>query len=129
MSNSYPKELRYTDDHEWVADGGGTCRCGITQFAVDQLGDITLVDLPKVGDSVTKGARFGTVESVKSVSDLFAPVTGKVTAVNAALKDSPELVNQDPYQQGWMIDVAPSSRGELDQLMSADAYQKHTAEH
>src|SRR5215813_13196703 len=91
--SSFPTDLRYTQDHEWLRATGSAWRVGITQFAVDQLGDITLVDLPKDGDLITKGQRFGTVESVKSVSDLYAPVSGKVTAVNASLKDSPELVN------------------------------------
>ena len=121
MSNTYPAELRYTNDHEWLRDGA-SCAVGITQFAVDQLGDITLVDLPKVGDLVTKGQRFGTIESVKSVSDLYAPLSGTVTKVNAALKDSPELVNSDPYGQGWMIEIEPSEKSELDDLLSPEAY-------
>jgi glycine cleavage system H protein len=124
---TFPNELRYTNDHEWVRTQSGTWRVGITQFAVDQLGDITLVDLPKEGDSVKKGERFGTVESVKSVSDLYAPVTGKIVAVNAGLKDAPEDVNGDPYGKGWMIEVEPSDKGELDALMTADAYTKHVA--
>ena len=92
---TFPSELRYTNDHEWLRDDGKTCAVGITQFAVDQLGDITLVELPKEGDMVTKGQRFGTIESVKSVSDLYAPVSGNVVKVNAKLKDSPEVVNGD----------------------------------
>ena len=124
MSNTYPSDLRYTNDHEWIRDAGGTCAVGITQFAVDQLGDITLVELPKVGDLVTKGQRFGTIESVKSVSDLYAPVSGTITKINAALKDSPELVNQEPYGQGWMVELQPNERGELDELLDADAYAK-----
>ena len=124
---TFPTDLRYTNDHEWVRNQGGSWRVGITQFAVDQLGDITLVDLPKEGDTVKKGDRFGTVESVKSVSDLYSPVSGKVTAVNAGLKDAPEAVNAEPYGKGWMIEVTPSDQGELEQLMSADAYAKHVA--
>ncbi|SRR5258706_13163492 len=124
---TFPTDLRYTNDHEWVRSQGTTWRVGITQFAVDQLGDITLVDLPKEGDAITKGQRFGTVESVKSVSDLYAPVTGKVVAVSAHLKDAPEDVNGEPYGKGWMIEVEPADKGELDQLMSADAYTKHVA--
>jgi glycine cleavage system H protein len=147
--SSFPSDLRYTHDHEWLRAQGTTWRVGITQFAVDQLGDITLVDPPKEGDLVTKGQRFGTVESVKSVSDLYAaeavvadgerndvesvksvsdlyaPVSGKVIAVNAALKDSPELVNGEPYGNGWMIDVEPTEKAEIDELMTADAYTKH----
>src|SRR5215831_10285565 len=103
MSN-FPSDLRYTHDHEWLRAQGASWRVGITQFAVEQLGDITLVELPKDGDLVTKGQRFGTIESVKSTSDLYAPVSGRVTAINAALKTSPELVNNEPYGQGWMIE-------------------------
>ena len=124
---SYPSDLRYTHDHEWLKAHGASWRVGITQFAVDQLGDITLVDLPKEGDLVTKGQRFGTVESVKSVSDLYAPVSGKVTAVNASLKDSPEQVNAEPYGGGWMIELEPTEKSEIDELMNADAYSKHVA--
>jgi glycine cleavage system H protein len=122
MSNSYPAELRYTNDHEWLRDAGASFAVGITQFAVDQLGDITLVDLPSVGDMVTKGQRFGTIESVKSVSDLYAPVSGTVAKVNTALADSPELINQDPYGAGWMIEIEPSERSEADELLTAEAY-------
>src|SRR5204863_7098184 len=104
---SYPSDLRYTHDHEWLKAQGTSWRVGITQFAVDQLGDITLVDLPKEGDLVTKGQRFGTIESVKSVSDLYAPVSGRVTAINGALKDKPEQVNAEPYGSGWMIELEP----------------------
>lgn len=124
---TFPTELRYTNDHEWVGTQGSNWRVGITQFAVDQLGDITLVDLPKEGDAVKKGERFGTVESVKSVSDLYSPVSGKVVAVNTHLKDAPEDVNAEPYGKGWMIEVVPSDKGELNQLMTADAYTKHVA--
>jgi glycine cleavage system H protein len=124
---SYPSDLRYTHDHEWLKAHGASWRVGITQFAVDQLGDITLVDLPKEGDLVTKGQRFGTVESVKSVSDLYAPVSGKVTAVNASLKDAPEQVNAEPYGGGWMIELEPTEKSEIDELMNADAYSKHVA--
>lgn len=126
MSN-FPPDLRYTHDHEWLRSAGSSWRVGITQFAVDQLGDITLVDLPKEGDLVTKGQRFGTVESVKSVSDLYAPVSGKVTAINTTLKDSPELVNGDPYDKGWMIEIEPAEKSELDELLTPDAYGKHVA--
>jgi glycine cleavage system H protein len=124
---SFPPDLRYTHDHEWLKAAGTSWRVGITQFAVDQLGDITLVDLPKEGDLVTKGQRFGTIESVKSVSDLYAPVSGKVTAVNTALKDAPEQVNSEPYGGGWMIELEPTEKAEIDELMSADDYTKHVA--
>jgi glycine cleavage system H protein len=125
--SSFPTDLRYTHDHEWLRATGARWRVGITQFAVDQLGDITLVDLPREGDLVTKGQRFGTIESVKSVSDLYAPVSGKVTAVNAALKDSPEHVNTEPYGAGWMIELEPTEKTELDELLLPDAYTKHVA--
>jgi glycine cleavage system H protein len=124
---TYPTDLRYTPDHEWLRAHGTAWRVGITQFAVDQLGDITLVDLPKQGDLVTKGQRFGTIESVKSVSDLYAPVSGQVVAINAQLKDSPELVNSEPYGSGWMIDIEPTEKGELDELLDPTAYGKHVA--
>ena len=102
-------------------------RVGITQFAVDQLGDITLVDLPKEGDLVTKGQKFGVIESVKSVSDLYAPVSGKVVAVNAALSDAPEDVNADPYGKGWMIDIEPNDKTEISDLMDVGAYSTHVS--
>jgi glycine cleavage system H protein len=125
---SYPIDLRYTHDHEWLRATGTAWRVGITQFAVDQLGDITLVELPREGDLITKGQRFGTVESVKSVSDLYAPVSGKVSAINARLKDAPELVNSEPYAGGWMIEIEPTEKSEIDELLAPDAYIKHVAE-
>jgi len=125
--STFPTDLRYTTDHEWLRAQGANWRVGITQFAVDQLGDITLVDLPKEGDLVTKGQRFGTIESVKSVSDLYAPVSGKVIAVNPALKDSPELVNSEPYAGGWMIELEPTEKSEIDELLSPTAYTTHVA--
>src|SRR6201989_2566115 len=108
--STFPTDLRYTHDHEWLRAQGASWRVGITQFAVDQLGDITLVDLPKEGDLVTKGQRFGTIESVKSVSDLYAPVSGKVTAVNGSAKDAPESVKTEPYGIGWVIDIDPTNK-------------------
>jgi len=125
--STFPTDLRYTHYHEWLRAQGSNWRVGITQFAVDQLGDITLVDLPKEGDLVTKGQRFGTIESVKSVSDLYAPVSGKVTAVNGSLKDSPEQVNSEPYGAGWMIELEPTEKSELSELLSPDAYAQHIA--
>src|SRR5882762_470438 len=121
--STFPNDLRYTPDHEWLRAQGGSWRVGITQFAVDQLGDITLVDLPKEGDLVTKGQRFGTIESVKSVSDLYAPVSGRVSA----LKDSPESVNAEPYGNGWMIELEPTEKAELGELLDSAAYTKHVA--
>jgi glycine cleavage system H protein len=125
--STFPNDLRYTPDHEWLRTQGTGWRVGITQFAVDQLGDITLVDLPKEGDLVTKGQRFGTIESVKSVSDLYAPVSGRVVGVNSSLKDAPELVNTDPYDGGWMVDLSPTDTSEIDELLTPDAYTKHVA--
>ena len=125
--SSFPTDLRYTTDHEWLRAQGTSWRVGITQFAVDALGDITLVDLPKEGDLVTKGQRFGTIESVKSVSDLYAPVSGRVIAINSGLKDSPESVNTEPYGKGWMIDLEPTEKIELDELLSPEAYTTHVS--
>jgi len=125
--SSFPSDLKYTNDHEWLRAQGTSWRVGITQFAVDQLGDITLVDLPKEGDQVTKGQKFGVIESVKSVSDLYAPVSGRVVAVNAGLKDSPEDVNGDPYGKGWMIDIEPHDKGEVEELMDVGAYTTHVS--
>ncbi len=116
--------LRYTQEHEWVSSEGAEARIGITAHAVDQLGDITLVSLTvKPGDTITAGKPFGTVESVKTLSDLFAPVSGKVLRVNGALEDHPEYVNEDPYDKAWIIAVAPS--GEEGKLMDAAAYRSY----
>jgi glycine cleavage system H protein len=125
MSDSIPADLRYTKDHEWARAGSGTAEVavGITAFAVEQLGDITLVNLDlKVGDEVSAGKPFGTVESVKTLSDLYAPVSGKVVRVNESLTAKPELVNEDCYGKGWMIAIAPSDARALDALMDAKAY-------
>ncbi len=118
----HPSDLRYTKDHEWLRADGDRWRVGITGFAVEQLGDITLVELPRPGTAVKRGEPFGSVESVKSVSDLYAPISGKVAAINDALKDSPELVNGEPYGAGWMLEIEPADRAELDELLTADAY-------
>ena len=123
MSATYPDDLLYTKDHEWARIAGKTAIIGITRFAVDQLGDVTQVDLPKEGESIKQHEVFGSVESVKAVSDLFAPLTGKVVKVNSPLNDSPEYVNEDPYDEGWMIQVELSNPDELKGLMSAEAYQ------
>ena len=127
MSAQYPDDLFYTKDHEWARiedrDGTKVATIGVTRYAVEQLGDVTQVDLPKEGESVKVAEVFGSVESVKAVSDLFAPVTGKVVKVNSPLADSPEYVNEDPYDEGWMIQVAVTNAKELDGLLDAEAYQ------
>ena len=115
-------DLRYTKDHEWVRLTGSVGRIGITDHAQQQLGDVVFVELPKAGASVTAGERFGTVESVKAVSELFSPVTGKVTAVNDDLQKKPETVNSDPYGDAWMIEVQISNPDEVAALMTADQY-------
>lgn len=122
------KGLLYTKEHEWAKVEGKSATIGITEFAVDQLGDITLVELPGVGDAVKAGETMGTVESVKAVSDLYAPLTGTVTAINEKLEDEPELVNEDPFGTGWMIKVALSDEDETNDLMDADAYSRHCEE-
>lgn len=122
-------DRKYTKDHEWALSEGAEVVVGITAFAVDQLGDITLVNLDvKPGDSVTAHKAFGTIESVKTLSDLFAPVSGKVTRVNTALVDQPELVNDDCWSKGWMVAIEPSNPGELAELLDVGAYQKHVEE-
>lgn len=115
-------DLRYTKDHEWVRLAGGVGRIGITDHAQQQLGDVVFVELPKVGVAVTAGGRFGTVESVKAVSELFSPVTGKVTAVNEDLQKKPETVNSDPYGAAWMIEVQVANPSDVEALMSAEQY-------
>jgi glycine cleavage system H protein len=120
----FPEELGYVDSHEWVRSEGGRARIGITDYAQDQLGDIVYVELPAVGKSFTKGAPFGSVESVKAVSELYMPIGGKVVEINAVLENSPELVNSSPYDQGWMIVVEPSSPDELKALLSAPSYRE-----
>jgi glycine cleavage system H protein len=118
----YPAGLRYTAEHEWVSSGGDTVRVGITSFAQEALGDVVYVSLPTVGDTVTAGDTCGEVESTKSVSDLYAPVSGEVTAVNGALDATPELVNNDPYGEGWMYELRPADAADVEALMDADAY-------
>ena len=116
-----PDDIRYTDEHEWARLSGDTARIGVSDYAQDQLGDIVFVELPAVGDTIARGEVFGTLESVKAVSELYLPLSGEVVAVNTALTDAPELINQDPYA-AWIIEVRPSDAGEYDQLLSAAAY-------
>ena len=123
-----PNELRYTKDHEWVRVEGDEATVGITDFAAGQLGDIVFVELPEAGRTLEQFATFGVVESVKAVSDLFAPVSGEVVAGNDALAGSPELVNSDPYGEGWMVRLRVANAGELDGLLDAPAYEALTAE-
>ena len=122
-----PPDLRYTREHEWAKVEGDRARIGITAFAQEQLGDVVFVELPKVGAKVAAMKTFGVVESVKAVSDLFAPITGEVVEVNALLPKKPELVNSDPYGQGWMLVIRMSDPKEVDGLMSAADYEKLTA--
>jgi glycine cleavage system H protein len=122
MSFDVPTDRRYLESHEWTTTGDSV-RIGITDFAQDELGDVVFVELPAMGDEVTKDAEFGVVESIKAVSDLVSPISGTVVAVNEELFDAPELINEDPYGDGWMVEVEPSSESEFDDLLSADAYR------
>ncbi|AKT39378.1 glycine cleavage system protein GcvH [Chondromyces crocatus] len=118
-------DRKYTKDHEWTKEVDGQILVGITAYAVDQLGDITLVNLDvRVGETITAGKAFGTIESVKTLSDLFAPVSGKVVRINDALEQTPEKVNEDCYELGWMVAIEPSDRSELDELLDVDAYKE-----
>jgi glycine cleavage system H protein len=128
MSDQVPADLKYTKEHEWVRVDGKNVTVGITRFAVEQLGDITQVDLPKEGEAVRKSEVLGTVESVKAVSDVFAPVSGKVIKVNTPLGDSPEYLSDDPYDEGWMVQLELSNEAELAELMDAAAYEAFVAE-
>jgi len=128
MSDQIPEDLRYTKDHEWLRLDGDHAIVGITAFAAEQLGDVVMVELPEEGDEFERGETFGSVESTKAVSDLYAPITGVVVRVNTPLNDSPEYVNEDPYEEGWMIELEIKDREELDELMDAEAYAAHVAE-
>ena len=125
---SIPKELRYSQDHEWVKVEGENARIGISYFAQDELGDIVFVELPEVGDKITAGEPFGSVESVKTVSELYAPISGKVVEINEELSDSPEFVNESPYDKAWMIVIEPANLAEIDNLMTAEQYEEMTKE-
>ncbi len=121
-----PKDLLYTDQHEWLRREGEVGTVGITDYAQHELGDIVFVELPRVGDTVSQGQSFGTVEAVKTVADLFAPVSGEVVAVNESLTEDAAQVNQDPYEAGWMIRVRIDRPEELDRMMPPEAYEKMT---
>jgi len=122
MSNNFPSDLFYTKDHEWARIDGNIARIGITSHAVEQLGDVTMVELPSLGDDVACESVFGTVESVKAVSDLLAPLSGKITKVNESLDSTPESVNESPYSDGWLVEIEISNTEEKSKLMSAEAY-------
>ena len=124
----YPEDLKYTAEHEWLKAGEeGPVRVGITDFAQDALGDVVFVDLPEPGTQVTSGQAFGEVESTKSVSDVFAPVSGTIVERNAALEEHPELVNEHPYGDGWLVAIDPADPADVDALLDAASYQEHIA--
>jgi glycine cleavage system H protein len=123
-----PTDLIYTKDHEWAKIKGDIATVGITEFAVGQLGDITLVELPEKGEAVTAGEPMGTVESVKAVSDLFSPLSGEIVEINEALEEAPELVNEDPFDRGWMVKIALSDESEKEDLLGPSAYRAHCDE-
>jgi glycine cleavage system H protein len=118
-----PEELSYTSEHEWVAMTGNVATIGITDYAQGELGDIVFVELPKVGDKTTQMQAFGTIEAVKAVSDLYAPLSGEVVEVNSKLEEQPQLINESPYSEGWIIKVKISDKSELAKLLSADDYR------
>lgn len=125
----YPEDLRYSTDHEWIRPGNeSTVRVGVTEYATEQLGDIVYVQLPEVGESVSAGDACGELESTKSTSDLLAPLTGVIAAVNEALADAPETINSDPYGDGWLFEIELGSDDEISELMDADAYAEHVDE-
>jgi glycine cleavage system H protein len=123
-----PADRRYTTEHEWLKREGEHYVVGITAFAQDQLGDIVYVELPKVGDQIEAGKAFGVIESVKTASDLYAPVSGEVVEVNSELVEQPQNVNDDPYDRGWMLKIRPSSDGEIERLLTAEEYSEQTGE-
>jgi glycine cleavage system H protein len=124
-----PKDLRYTKEHEWVRLKGEEAEVGITDFAQGELGDVVFVELPAVGARLTQMKSFGTIDAVKTVSDLFAPVSGEVAAVNTGLKDNPALINQSPYEKGWMIRIKMSNPAEVEALLNAEGYEKALGAH
>ncbi len=120
----FPADLKYTKDHEWIRAEGDTGVVGITEYAQGELGDVVFVELPAVGTKLQQGKQFGTIEAVKTVSDLFAPVSGEIVAVNETLKDSPEMVNKEPYGNGWMVKVKIENKSELADLLGVDKYRE-----
>ncbi len=125
---NFPADLKYSKEHEWVRVEGNTGTIGITDFAQKELGDIVYVDVNTIGDTIERDKVFGTVEAVKTVSDLFMPVSGKVLEQNSALNDNPEVVNKDPYNEGWMVKIEITNPAELNDLMDAEAYRKHVGQ-
>lgn len=121
---NFPENLKYTNEHEWIRIDGDAAYVGITDYAQEQLGDIVFVDVPTVGETLDAGEVFGTIEVVKTISDLFLPVGGEVLEQNAALEENPDLVNKDPYGEGWIIKLQPSDLSQLDALLDAEAYKK-----
>ncbi|NLE47773.1 MAG: glycine cleavage system protein GcvH [Sandaracinaceae bacterium] len=121
--SDFPTDVKYTKEHEWARVEGDLVRVGVTRYAVDQLGDVTLVDLPSVGDSVTADERFGDIESVKTVSELFSPISGEIVEINPLVDEAPETVNEDPYGEGWFMLVRPSDPSQLDGLLDAAGYE------
>ncbi|TYL36112.1 glycine cleavage system protein H [Natronococcus pandeyae] len=127
MSFDTPDDRQYLESHEWALETDGVVRVGISDFAQDELGDVVFVELPDEGESVSQEKEFGVIESIKAVSDLYAPVGGEVVAINEELFDAPELVNDDPFGEGWMLEIEPSDESELDTLLSADEYEDQIA--
>jgi glycine cleavage system H protein len=123
-----PKDLRYSNEDEWVRNEGNRAVVGVTDYAQEQLGDIVFIELPEVGTAVAKGETFGVIESVKAVSDLYAPISGEIVAVNGELEDHPEVVNEDCYGEGWIIAIGGASDADFDSLLDADAYHQHVEE-
>jgi glycine cleavage system H protein len=123
----YPTDVRYTKEHEWARQEGDLVRVGVTSFAVDQLGDVTLIDLPAAGTKVVAGKRFGDIESVKTVSELFAPLSGEIVEVNGDIDANPEAVNESPYDRGWLVVLRPADPKEVESLMDAAAYEAFLA--
>ncbi|WP_409299355.1 glycine cleavage system protein GcvH [Peribacillus sp. SCS-26] len=125
---SSPKELRYSEEHEWVKVEGEKVRIGITDFAQSELGDIVFVELPEIGDEIKADEPFGSVESVKTVSELYAPISGKIVEINEELSDSPEFVNESPYEKAWMVVIEPSNASDVEGLMTAEQYEEMISE-
>lgn len=125
---SYPTDRRYTQEHEWARQDEDGVTVGITRYAQDSLGDVVYVELPKVGDKVDKGQSFGVVESTKAVSELYAPISGEIVAINEPLADAPETVNSDPHGEAWLVKFKPSAPAEFDALLTAEGYEKFLAD-